>query len=515
MNKKSSLLLVVLTIILTVLALTACSKPQTPQASSPTIQASLTATTINVEATPTAIIVDTTSTTATDASLSTETTVPTATPLPLPPAEPIGGIELHRITDRGGLTLLQGTNTYWIRRNALFWSDVEPNPGDRNWAAVRELETELQTASERGYQVILIIRNTPEWARANPDYQCGPIKSDKLEAFASFVKDAVARLSTPPYNVTFWELGNEPDVAYSEIYPTAPYGCWGDENDPFYGGGYYAEMLKIVYPQIKGVNPEAQVLVGGLLLDCDPLNPPETSPGSGEFRDCTPARYLEGILQNGGGDYFDGISFHAYDFYFDRFPRYGNLNWHSLWNTTGPTLITKTEYLRSLLGIYGYPDKFLMNTETALLCLHDENDPVCQTEEFDQAKGNYAAQSYAAALAEGLRANIWYSITGWRGSGLVKSNQRPTLASTAYAFSLHILDQAAYRQDYTDTPGILGYKFERNGQALWVIWSIEENPKIIDLPAIPQTIYDVYGNALPSSQSIEISNSVIYIEFAP
>ena len=39
-------------------------------------------------------------------------------------------------------------------------------------------------------------------------------------------------------------------------------------NDPYYGGGYYAEMLKIVYPQIKAADPEAQILIGGLLLFC-------------------------------------------------------------------------------------------------------------------------------------------------------------------------------------------------------------------------------------------------------
>jgi hypothetical protein len=39
-----------------------------------------------------------------------------------------------------------------------------------------------------------------------------------------------------------------------------------------FGGEYYGNMLKIVYPAIKSADPQAQVLVGGLLLDCDPVN---------------------------------------------------------------------------------------------------------------------------------------------------------------------------------------------------------------------------------------------------
>ena len=38
----------------------------------------------------------------------------------------------------------------------------------------------------------------------------------------------------------------------------------------YYGGGYYGEMLKAVYPQIKAVNLQSQVH-GWILLDCDRL----------------------------------------------------------------------------------------------------------------------------------------------------------------------------------------------------------------------------------------------------
>jgi len=496
--------------VLVLLPLSACTQEPTeenrlPQTSQPTSAPTETSTpaSIEIEVLPT------------DTPLPTEAPQPTSTQPAVPSLEPIGGIELHTISDQGGLTLLENTNTYWIRHNGLFWSDVEPVEGERNWEALAELETELQNAAQGGYEVILIVRHTPEWARMVPDYHCSPIKPEKLAVFASFMHDVVVKYSAPPYNVRFWELGNEPDVDHKLIQPTMPFGCWGDDQDEYYGGGYYAEMLKAVYPQIKAADPKAQVLVGGLLLQCDPVTLPETSPGSGELADCTPSKFLEGILQNRGGDFFDGVSFHAYDYYYGEVGKYGNHNWHSSWGSTGPTMFAKVNYLDSLLGAYGYPDKYLMNTETAIICGRDGKEPICQTDEFDQTKANYAAQVFAASLAEGLRANIWYSILGWRGSGLVKSDMEPTAAFNGYDFSLLMLENAAYLDAITDYPGIHGYQFLRDGQNLWVLWGIQEDPISIELSAMPQVIYDVYGNPLPSTQTIEVKNEVIYLEFAP
>ena len=44
--------------------------------------------------------------------------------------------------------------------------------------------------------------------------------------------------------------------------PDSVFGCWGDNDDDYYGGGYYADMLKMVYPAVKSADPQAQVLIG-------------------------------------------------------------------------------------------------------------------------------------------------------------------------------------------------------------------------------------------------------------
>ena len=90
---------------------------------------------------------------------------------------------------------------------------------------------------------------------------------------------------------------------------------------------------------------------------------------------------------------------------------------------------------------------------------------------------------------------------------------QPIFAFEAYAFSLKMLENAAYLDTIKDYPGIHGYQFWKDGQNLWVIWGIQEQAQTIDLPAVPQAIYDVYGNPLPASETIDISKDVLYLEF--
>ncbi|MBN1147253.1 MAG: hypothetical protein JXA78_08355 [Anaerolineales bacterium] len=433
----------------------------------------------------------------------TPTFTPSPTPTPLLPAGRIAGIEVEAISP-GALDWLQGANAYWTRRNALLWSQVEPQEGLRNWEALAGLERELIDAAGQGLLVILVVRSTPAWAQKIPGYPCGPAHPDKLDAFASFLHDAVARYSQPPYNVKLWEIGNEPDVDPSLAPPEFPFGCWGDQDDPYYGGAYYAETLRQVYPQIKAADPWSQVLLGGLALDCDPLNPPL-------WQDCTPSRYLEGILMNGGGEFFDILSFHNYDLYTAPF-KYENRNWRSSSEQTGPVVIAKTRYLRGLLAAYGYGDKFLMSTETGLLCGRDGRESYCQAEAFQLTKASYAAQSNASALAEGLQANIWYSLSGWRGTDLIEAGQALPVYE-ALRFSASQLNGAAFVRPVDIYAGVMGYEFARDGKRLWVLWSLDGQEHDIQLFTQPVAVYDVFGAELPAVQELAVTAAPVTIEW--
>jgi hypothetical protein len=425
---------------------------------------------------------------------------------PQVPTEPIPGMELESIPEKR-LTLAVDAGAYWIRRNAILWSDVERTEGKLNWSVALGLEKEMALTTSKGAEMVMIVRSTPAWAQKIPGYFCGPILPEKLPAFANFLYEAVRRYSVPPYNVLYWELGNEPDIDPALTAKDSPFGCWGDASDPYYGGGQYAEMLKVVYPRIKEANPDAQVLVGGLLLDCDPINPPEG-------KNCAPARYLEGILKGGGGPFFDGVSYHAYDYY-TGFQTYTNPNWHSSHLTYGPVLIPKGRYLRSVLNANGAPGKFLINTESGLVCGRDGTEPDCQSPEFEQTKASYVALANVSALAESLRGNLWYSLTGWRGTALVDKNLQPLPAYDAYKTSAEQILKARFIRELTDFPGLRGYELEREGQRLWFLVSSDGLAHTITLPNQPVSILDVFGAPLPVAVELTVDASPVYILFEP
>jgi hypothetical protein len=408
-----------------------------------------------------------------------------------------------------GLDKVLQTNPRWLRSNTpITWALVEPTQGARNWGALSLVEIELSNLNGKGVQPILAVRVAPAWAQKVPGYACSPVKSDKFAAFASFMHDVVARYSVAPYNVKYWELWNEPDIQPSYVPSDSPYGCWGDDSDPYYGGGYYADMLKVVYPQIKAANPDAQVLVGGLVMDCDPR------PGAScEVVGKPPShsKFLEGILHNGGGPFFDGVSFHSYDYYQGKGKFYSNPNWQSTWNTTGPVVALKSAYIKSVLNEYGYSNKFLMDSENALVCMWDG----CATEDFEITKAYFVAETYAAALSQGVLGNLWYSWLGWNNSGLVKSDLTPLRAYTALQFSSNELHNAVFMRNITDYPGVKGYEFYRFNRRVWVLWSMDGNAHLISLTNAPLAIWDALGVTIPASTSVTITTNPSYLEWNP
>jgi hypothetical protein len=434
-----------------------------------------------------------------------QTLVPTSPPrVTRPPAAPrpsIVGIEVAALTDANA-QLLRGAGAVWVRRNALQWAVVEPEEGARNWAAVSVLEQEMQIAAKRGLRVILIIRDTPGWAQRNAGLACGPIRADKMAAFGAFVRDAVARYSAKPFGVTHFEIWNEPDVQTGLIAGDSPFGCWGDSNDPFYGGGYYAEALKAAYPQLKAANPQAQLVLGGLLLGCNPDNPPANAA-------CPEGRFFEGVLSAGGGNYLDVVNFHGYD-YWDVAPgKYSNANWNSTSIANGPVVIAKARFLKSVMERYGVTGKSLFNTESAMLCGKCPQIPA----EYEQTKAAYVPQAYAAAQAEGLAVNMWYSLEGWRGTNLIDGAGKPLPAYTALQVASTNLGKATFVGNKTDYPGVWVYEFTNGGKRLWVAWSPDGQPKPMTLPRAPTRAFDALGKRITPAAQMTVDANPIYLEW--
>jgi len=421
----------------------------------------------------------------------------------------IFGAQMKEINSQGGFDEMVRADSYWVRRNGILWSEVEEVKGVYEWDVLVDLEEELKNASSMGMEVILVIRSTPTWAQQEPGMYCGPIKEDELGSFANFMGEVVSRYSVSPYNVKYWEIWNEPDVdpVLRKNNPKTPFGCWGDNDDDYYGGGYFAEMLKKVYPAIKAADPEAEVVLGGLLLDCDPRLAGACDSSVHKEK---PALFLEGILRREGGDYFDGVSFHAYDYYQGELGTYGGPSgWNTSWDTTGPVMSSKADFIREVLVEYEVSGKYLLNTESALI--YDGNcDLNCET-----TKAYYLVQSFATALQEGLLGNVWYSVYGWRNSELLDQNGKPLPAYYAFEFARNEIRDAAFIQEISNYPDVKVLEFDRGDRRIWVLWSTIAEKQAITLPGTPVAAWDYLGIQVSASDEMEIDMTPLYLEWNP
>ncbi len=429
---------------------------------------------------------------------------------PPPPAPPLThfGVEINRGHVTRSLALARDTGISWVRYNAILWSEVEPEPGKREWDALETVDHELQTLTEHGFTPTVIIRGTPEWAQQQDEVACGPIKPEALDDFADFVHDLVKRYSAPPYNVAYWEVWNEPDVDPSLIPPTFPYGCWGDQDDPFYGGRYFAEMLAMAYSAIKEANPNAQVILGGLALDCDPTHPPEGKPPDG----CRSSLFLEGILQNGGAEHFDILAYHSYAYWDGRWKDW-ELHDHS-WVHRGGAMAGRLDYLQTLLARHQVEKPILLN-EGSLLCYSSY--PACFRYGYLADQASYVIRFYTRAWARGIVGSAWYSLndTAWNESGTLGRGGSIRPAYYALKFITTLLHDTTYL-GALGSGDIEGYAFYKGDTRYDVYWT--NTGELIDMPLPRSTriVYNHVGHGItPRGGVVTISDEPIVIVHRP
>jgi hypothetical protein len=416
------------------------------------------------------------------------------------PAEAQGlsifGAQMNNAIDEAqGLSQALNGGVYWVRFNAFDWDRIEPVltvPPTFHWENVDE--GSLIRASQNGLQVIAVVKYTPDWAQKYPGSACGPIKSTEFAAFAEFLTEAVNRYKKPPFNIKYWELGNEIDAP---VYPNSRsvFGCWGDGSYPYFGGEYYAQMLKAAYPAIKAADLQAQVLLGGLLLD----NPNEVTDPM--------ARFFEGVLRGGGGPFFDLVNFHSYGSFLGTTGKMYNPNWPG--STT--SLPEKVAFLKTVLNRYGLGSKPLIDTETALVCEVD-------TVPCFETQAVFTAKAYAEGIALGLQGLVYYALKEeYRFLGLLRPDNTPRPSYLAFKTAADFLALAQYRGPVAGYPGgIFGYSYSSYRRMLIdVIWSTDGAPQSVPLP-FGAAAFDRYGTPLPvSGNKITVNYGPVYIQRPP
>jgi hypothetical protein len=412
------------------------------------------------------------------------------------------GVEINRNNVAGVAGPLNDLRPSWVRYNGILWSAVEPTPGARNWRAVEAQLNEIAAIAATGAAPLVIVRSTPAWAQARTNTSCGPIRPDALPTFAAFVRDLTNKLSGHPYYVQYIEFGNEPDIDPALVPNNSAFGCWGDSSDlAGYGGAAYAAMLQAAYPAVKAVNPRAQVVFGGLLLDCDPTRDST----------CVAGRFLEGVLAVGGGNAFDILAYHTYVYWSDQ--RIDTDLTDPKWAQRGGALLGKVQLLRETLARYGYSKPIMMN-EGGLLCL--QSSPQCAPNGFYADQANYAVRLFSRSIANDLAASVWYTLNGpgWQEGGLVDENGQPRPAFQAMRFLRERLANARYLGNLS-SGSLEGYAFRTPDREYRIYWTNDATPVPLSLPAGRLlNIYNPTGSPLAFPGDITAGFIPIIVELA-
>jgi len=346
----------------------------------------------------------------------------------------------------------------WVRL-PLYWRTIEPqNTTPQYYTWQPGFEQQLAGFSASGVQVILTLDSNPSWAAT---YLNGPIDRVGIGELTQFVQAAVWRYSQPPYNVKHWEFYNEPDNG-NVLFAEQGAGYFG------HTPGAYVDVLEAVYQPIKSVDPEAQVLLGGLAYDAWP--------------DPFVEDFLDQVLINGGAAYFDVMNFHYYPAF------------RANWEPYGHDILGKLTYLRNKLAAYGVQKPFAC-TETGWFTNPDAGGS-------DEVQSRFVAQVFVRGASAELYPVIWFMLhdSPWdpRSWGLVDLELNPK--PSYYAFQT--LTTQLFRADYARTLGpeetgseqVEAYEFTTPGHTIVVAWTNDDGTHELALEAVQVKVVDKFGN---------------------
>ena len=163
------------------------------------------------------------------------------------------------------------------------WAGIQPAPDAWDWG---QADTIVNAANARGINVVALLNSTPGWATGGgPAITAPPATPESYAAYAAgFASHFAGRIAA-------YEVWNEQNAAQFWAGPQGP--------QP----GRYTEMLKAAYPAIKGADPGATVVAGGL------------APTINFFSiTMNPVTFLEQMYAAGAAGSFDALAFHPYLF---------------------------------------------------------------------------------------------------------------------------------------------------------------------------------------------------------
>jgi Beta-galactosidase len=278
-----------------------------------------------------------------------------------------------------------------------YWVSLEPSNGTYDWTPLDNLVARAKSAGITS--IVYTLYETPAWASSKATQSC----------FAT-QKFGILGCAAPPEYLSDWDTfvtalatRYKGEIQYYEL--------WNEPNVPSEYSGNVSEMVTLArhaYDTIKSIDPAAMVLTPGVSVAGIAPYSPGCSPGT-----CWLAEYL----QDGGGDYADGVAFHGKTCLADNSvcaqegiacPK------AEIESCAGSSLVAQIDAVRSLMATYGISSEPLINTEGGYA------DEVGQQNLWGTADQQTAFLSrfFMIQAGEGIKIVVWFSWLANRQSGL-------------------------------------------------------------------------------------------------
>jgi hypothetical protein len=206
-----------------------------------------------------------------------------------------------------------------VDRIGTYWDWFMDQDGNYNSASPYLQELDAQIALDLAHSVtpeFLLGTEAPNYMPGLqgpnnlPDWNYYPSRTAAFQALANILTNLVARFP----HVKYWELFNEMDApGFTTLFVGA-----GPPSCPIQRGKLYGQMLDVVVPPARRVNPSIHILMGGMAGALDILGNPSFSFDCGISTDFdiglpqTMADFLKGIYSVGAESNFDIVNAHAY-----------------------------------------------------------------------------------------------------------------------------------------------------------------------------------------------------------
>jgi hypothetical protein len=189
-------------------------------------------------------------------------------------------------------------------RSFFPWSQLEPELDDYDFSLT---DSVVSGAAEQGIEVLPYLLATPPWVAKLDGHDCGdhcglfpPESPEALNAWRDFVEAVVARYGP---GGEFWH--DHPDLPKV---PIRAWQIWNEQNSPsFYAPrpdvASYAKLVEVAASAIQEVDPDAEVVLGGMF----------GTPFGGEAPGISATDYLQQLYSILGSDPpFDAVGVHPY-----------------------------------------------------------------------------------------------------------------------------------------------------------------------------------------------------------